>query len=467
MARRSLIERLNYLTRRQALKTIGLGTTALALAGCDVIVGPPPAGLSSLGKDPAPGRKTNIEIYSVFGGNDAGNWVKLATRYEQTHPDIGVKITYAPASSGGGQDNPKLFTAIAGNSSPDIGHLTPFSTPQWAELGIMTDLTPYLQRDGITQDMFFPIAWHDMNYKGRVWQVQWDADPNFPFFWNKDLFEKSGLDPNKPPQTIDEIDAYSQKINQRQGNNVTQIGLIPWNVYGFDNSMFTWGWAFGGDFYDAEKEVVTPDNEFNVQALEWMVQYAKSVGGASGVNLTPPNQSLPVFALGTVGMSPLVAVNARDTQSAEPNLHMGATLMPYQGPGATAPGSGAWFGGWSMFIPVGAKHPDEAWEFIKWVSISSEGTLAQWQTVGNPPAVKTTPVLDLMRNDPVMNPYYNVLVTAQHSRPAIPVGAFYATQFAQLVSDAVYGKMTPLQALRTVKQNTMQEWASFKREVGS
>jgi multiple sugar transport system substrate-binding protein len=199
MVRRSLHERLNFLTRRQAIKTIGLGTAALAFPGCSVMVGPPSAGLSSLGKDPAPGRKTVIEIYSVFGGNDAANWVKLAERYEQAHPDIGVKITYAPASTGGGQDNPKLFTAIAGNSSPDLAHLTPFGTPQWADLGIMTDLTPYLQRDGITEDIFFPSAWHDMNYKGRVWQVQWDADPNFPFFWNKDLFEKSGLDPNKPP----------------------------------------------------------------------------------------------------------------------------------------------------------------------------------------------------------------------------------------------------------------------------
>jgi maltose-binding protein MalE len=120
-----------------------------------------------------------------------------------------------------------------------------------------------------------------------------------------------------------------------------------------------------------------------------------------------------------------------------------------------------------MFIPRGAKHPDEAWEFIKWASTTPQGTLAQWQTVNFPPACKNTPVFNLMKKDPIMSPYYNVLIATQHSRPAIPVGAFYATQFEQIISDAVYGKLTPLQALRTVKANTMKEWDRFKREVGS
>ncbi|HEX4204820.1 MAG TPA: extracellular solute-binding protein [Ktedonobacteraceae bacterium] len=467
MARSSLNERLNYLTRRQAIKTMGLGATALALSGCNVIVGSAPTGLSSLGKDPAPGRKIVIEIYSVFGSTVAVGWNELAKRYEQVQPDVGVKITFAPAAGGGGDDNPKLFTSIAGNTPPDISDLTPFSTPQWAELGIMTDLTPYLQRDGITADMFFPISWHDMNYKGRIWQVQWDADPNFAFFWNKDLFEKVGLDPERPPQTIDEVDEYSQKINRSKGGNVTQIGMIPWSVYGFSNSIFTWGWAFGGEFYDPVKEEVTPDNEYVVKALEWMVKYAKSVGGADKVNVSPPNIQTNPFGAGTVGMAPMVVPDAKAIKAAEPNMHMGVTLLPYQRPGASQLGAGGWLGGWGMFIPRGAKHPDEAWEFIKWASTTPQGTLAQWQTVNFPPACKNTPVFNLMKKDPIMSPYYNVLIATQHSRPAIPVGAFYATQFEQIISDAVYGKLTPLQALRTVKANTMKEWDRFKREVGS
>jgi ABC-type glycerol-3-phosphate transport system substrate-binding protein len=148
-------------------------------------------------------------------------------------------------------------------------------------------------------------------------------------------------------------------------------------------------------------------------------------------------------------------------------MHMGAGLLPYQPPGATHPGAGAWIGGWSIFIPTGAKNPDAAWDFIKWLSVTDEGTKAQWETMGFPPAYRKAAVLQEIKNDPLRGPYYDVLVTAQHSRPSILVGAFYAAQLQQLVSDAVYGRVTPLQALRTVKQNTMNEWARFQRELGA
>jgi multiple sugar transport system substrate-binding protein len=457
----------HLLTRRNFLKTVGLGATAATLSSCSVTLESPALG-TSLGSDPALGRKTVLDLYNVFGGSDQLALEHLIRRYEQTQSDVGIKLTYAPASSGGGSDNPKLFTAIAANSPPDLAFLTPFSTPQWAELGIMTDLTPYLQRDGVTEDDFFPIPWHDMNYKGKVWQVQWDVDANFPFFWNKDLLAQAGLDPNAPPKTIAEVDQFSQKINRKASNgNVTRIGMIPWDTYGFDNSMFTWGWAFGGEFYDEAKQEVTPDNEYVVKALEWMVNYAKSVGGAVKVTVSPPGLTLPAFSTGNVAFSGLVASNYQTIRADSPNMHMGAGLLPYQPPGATQPGAGAWIGGWSIFIPTGAKNPDAAWDFIKWLSITDEGTKAQWQTMGFPPAYRKAAVLQEIKNDPLRGPYYDVLVTAKHSRPSILVGAFYTAQLQQLVSDAVYGRVTPLQALRTVKQNTMNEWNRFQRELGA
>jgi hypothetical protein len=58
-------------------------------------------------------------------------------------------------------------------------------------------------------------------------------------------------------------------------------------------------------------------------------------------------------------------------------------------------------------------------------------------------------------------------MAAQHSRPAIPVGAFYAAQLDQYVSNAIYGKSTALEAVKAVKANTMREWERFKREVVS
>ena len=139
----------------------------------------------------------------------------------------------------------------------------------------MTDLTDRYREAGLGQDDFFPPVWESIVYKDQIWQVQWDADPNFPFFWNKDLFEKSGLDPEKPPTTIEEVDEYSAKILKKSGANVTTIGMIPWDSYGYSNSLFTWGFAHGATFFDKEKEEVTPDSELSIKALEWIVNYAQ------------------------------------------------------------------------------------------------------------------------------------------------------------------------------------------------
>lgn len=455
-----------FLSRRMLLRA-GLSASLLPfLAGCSVTTGNPlsPTDIAQ-GKEAAPGRKTVLNLYSVFGSNEAIGWVKLAQRYEEAQSEVGIKITYSP-QAGSSSDNPKLFTAIAGDTPPDLAHLVPGMTPQWATLGVLTDLSQYMQASGLTRDDFWDAAWNDMNYQGKTWQVQWDADPNFPFFWNKNLFAEVGLDPEQAPQTVDEMSEYADRINKVEGGRITRIGLVPWDNYGLSNSLFTWGWSFGGEFYNPDAEEVTPDDEYVVKALEWIVKFANDLGGPDKISVSPPNLQFHPFTTGNIGMAPLVTPNLRDAQANFPEMEIGSGLIPYQGPGASAPGAGGWLGGWSIFIPRGARNPDAAWDFIRWVSATDEGTQAAWETVGFPPAYRKAPVLDTIKNDPLMAPYYDTLVTAQHSRPAIPVGAFYINQIEQYVGEALYKRLSPLDAMRTVKQNTMREWERFNRQLG-
>jgi ABC-type glycerol-3-phosphate transport system substrate-binding protein len=471
------------ITRRRFLQLAGTGAGALALGACGAPAGeavpttgptaaaaggptvaagaptPTPTPTPIPPREAAAGRKTVIELYSVFSGKEHAGWIKTAEAFEASQADIGVKITYSP----GHAENPKLLTAVAGGAAPDLAQMTPFSTPQYVELGVMTEITPYMQEAGLTQDQFFTPAWNDMNYQGKIWQMQWDADPNFPFFWNKQIFEDVGLDPDKPPKTIEEVDAYTAKINQTKGGRVTRIGIIPWDQYGFGNSLFTWGWAFGGEFYDPSKEEVTPDNDYVVKALEWMAASAKKVGGPEKVSVTPPNLQLHPFGAGNIGMSALVVPNYVDIKK-NAKFEIGTGLLPYAPPGAKAPGAGAWFGGWALFIPRGAKNPDAAFQFMKYVSATKEGTLQQYKTVGFPPAWKPSPALDQMKNDATLKPYYDVVTTAQHSRPAIPAGAFYFSELDRLVSEVVNGKKQAGAAMKEAKQRTMKEMERVKTQ---
>ncbi len=218
------------------------------------------------------------------------------------------------------------LTAVAGGIAPDMAMIVDFSTAQWVELGVMSDLTPYFDAAGLSGDDYWPAAWYLMNYKGKVWQMPFDVDPSFPIFWNKGIFEEVGLDPETGPVTIDDVDAFSQEINRIEDGVATRIGMIPWQTYGFGNSIYTWGWAFGGSFYDEANEEVTPDDEHIVASLQWMVDTAKAVGGPDQVSVTPPGLQVHYFGGGNVGMSPMVSVNFRDVKRYNPDLQIGQGL---------------------------------------------------------------------------------------------------------------------------------------------
>jgi multiple sugar transport system substrate-binding protein len=385
-----------------------------------------------------------------------------AEAYEEQNPDVGVEVVFSP----GHEDNPKLLTSIAGGQAPDLAMIVDFNTAQWAELGVMQPLTEYFNAAGLKGEDFWPAAWYLMEYKGEVWQMPFNIDPNFPLFWNKGLFEESGLDPEVGPTTIDDVNQMSEAINKIEDGKVTKIGIIPWGVYGYANSIYTWGWAFGGSFFDVGNEEVTPDDDYIIAALEWMTNYAQDLGGPDQIATTPPGLQGKSFNSGNEGMSPLVIHNYRDLDKYAPDIEVGQGLLPYQPPGASALGAGAWFSGWRHVIPVGAPHPDEAWEFTNWLCATPEGTEVNWDALDFVSGWLDAPVNERIRAFPGMEIYFQVLETATHAKDPLPVGGFYQTQLEEMTPEAVYGRMTPMEAMQEVKTRTVAEWDRFREQQG-
>ena len=66
------------------------------------------------------------------------------------------------------------------------------------------------------------------------------------------------MDPEKPPVTIDDITAAAKELDQVKDGRATQVGIIPWNQYGGANSILTWGYSYGGSFWEKGTNNVTP-----------------------------------------------------------------------------------------------------------------------------------------------------------------------------------------------------------------
>lgn len=145
---------------------------------------------------------------------------EIAKKYEA---ETGIKVNfelYAPSDA----YSQKVRAAAQGANLPDIfgvlGEKRDFAA--FINAGHILDLTPYMdENDGAWRSIFFDKALavnefpRDNSYgiKSGVYGVPIDI-MTIQMLYNKDLFKQLGLDPEKAPQTFDELLAIGQKIKK-------------------------------------------------------------------------------------------------------------------------------------------------------------------------------------------------------------------------------------------------------------
>jgi len=187
----------------------------------------------------------------------------------------------------------KLLVAIAGGNPPDVAGTYSFLIAAYADKGALLELSPRLERAGISRadylEHYFDLGVH----RGRVWALPATPVSN-ALHWNKRLFKEAGLDPETPPRTIEELDLFAEKttkweVTRPSGEKSIEIGYLPdvppsrkrliqvgfmpqepgWWSYG-------WGYYFGGMLVDGER--VTTATPENVRAYEWVSSYSRKLG---------------------------------------------------------------------------------------------------------------------------------------------------------------------------------------------
>lgn len=445
----------------------GGGATAPTTASADAAAEPTTSKLQApdpptpVTREATSGRATILEVWYPYGGAAAPKFEAYWKAFEDSHPDIGIKAVFAKNDL---STNAKLFTAIAGGKPPDVTWVDGPQVAEWAARGALEPLDELIAGAGISKDDFWEPSWNQCVYNGKTWALTYSSDPNFGFFWNKDIFKEVGLDPEKPPTTIAEMDQMAEKIAKVDGGRIDRLGFIPWTVYGSANSMVTWGWAFGGEFFDPATNKVTANDPKNVKALEWMVSFAKQYdptkisGFVAGFGTGEQNP----FYQQKFAMAPFGPWELSGLKQYAPNLKFGITFLP-TGPDGAAPKS-SWVGGWTVGIPKGAKNKEAAFEFVKWLTTSDEATGIAGETFTQFPGYKNAPVYEQFKADPQLKPFYDILVETRHQRPVMPAQAFYMGALASAVDEAVFGQKTAKQALDDATVNTQKELDRILKE---
>ncbi len=285
------------------------------------------------------------------GTNAAAHLIDL---WNSTHPDK-IELTTIPDN----QMVTKLATGVQAGEVPDLVSFDLIYMPDFMKAGFLVDLTADLKADpnyaGVAQ------AYKDIaTYEGKLYGAGFTPDVSI-LVWNKDLFKKAGLDPEKPPRTIGEIHEDAKKIRALGGDiyGFYFSGACPGcNIFTSSPMMV----AAGSKILPANANDAALTGEGVKDVLEAFKEMwtegliPKSAQADNGANFTSE------FMTGKIGVQGTGGFLLSELKKNAPNLDFGVTFLP----GAKEGQVSSFVGGDVVAIPMGSKHVPLAKKFVAW-----------------------------------------------------------------------------------------------------
>jgi ABC-type glycerol-3-phosphate transport system substrate-binding protein len=221
-------------------------------------------------------------------------------------------------------------------------------------------------------NVFFPTAIEALKIvDGKIWAFPYKAFmARCGLFYNSAMFQQAGIPLPTDDWTYDDIRQNAQRLTKRSGAEVDVWG--GGRHFGGDFSFMAITRAFGGDLYTPDGKKTLIGTEQSRQAISWWLdRYTKDRTVALNPGTPTPRtlfeQGKSAFAMGyNPGDRRLVANALNPT-----GVPWGLALMP-KGPAGRR-------GGAFFLTPTGmakiTKHPDEAWEFQRFLAEKETGVV--------------------------------------------------------------------------------------------
>lgn len=388
---------------------------------------------------------------SHTGAVDRAAIQKIAQTFNQRQNVYEVEVQFVPGAE---TDIARLMTAVAGGTGPDVYMLDRFTVAQRAAAGVLTDLTPFIQADGWNaQADYLPYAWAEVLHDGRIWALPFDTDAR-ALWYRKDHFIEAGLDPERPPDTIPALDQAVDKLTQRRGARIIRLGLLPWAFQGWH---YTWGWAFGGEFYDPEARRLTVNDPRIVESFAWQKSYSDKYGiqALQSFSSAFGQEAQDPFIAGQLSMAVDGDWRIATMRTFGPTVNYGIGRIP------TKPGVApvTWAGGWSLVVPKGARNPRGGYEFAKFMA-GPEGQRIYSIETAHMPTHMALQGMPELRAD-TAHAFFVALLPTAKSRPPLPVGALLWDELTAARDYVINGQKTPQQALNDVIARVQPELDKF------
>ena len=452
---------------------------ALGVLGCLallVFLWPSPAGSPAEREALREGR-TIIVYWDRHSGHEHQSRANLMQEYNETQGKIdGVYVR--PLPIGYNVLMEKMLTSIAAGSPPDICSIDSGILAQLVAQGCFSPLSEFMDSEPeLHEDAFLPHVWKMVQFRGYdavrkdwvedVWGIPTTTD-TYCLLWNKDAFRQAGLDPDRPPKTLEELEDYAAKLTVRGTAGGDRFGFVPW--FPWDLSHM-WGGLFGGQWFDDQTGLAVCAGDPGVIAsFAWQRRFATDPNTKAQLPIaTDPTKTQSFermgayqssnnpFYTGKVAMLTEGEWQVTYIKKYAPDLDWGVAPIPQPegvepmayGPPCVADS-----------VPLGAPHREAALKFLKWFyTTRPDGRPSPAsdynEAIHNIPPRRAEALQERFINDPKFRVFVNELL----DRRVIPTPVFAETQFFmdEISSNREYVvryQKTPEQAARDVQART-------------
>jgi multiple sugar transport system substrate-binding protein len=268
----------------------------------------------------------------------------------------------------------------AGVKDHDVMLSSPQLMAQHGLVGDLADLSAYVKRDFSKAELAefnWASIWDKGDVNGKKLGIPLGVHTR-ALVYNKEMFVKAGLDPNKPPKTLQELVDMAQKV-QKSARDGGQSDVYGLGMY-FGPSRATIElffapliWEFGGDIWDAKTKKASFASASGVKAAQFCKDLIKKykVTPETVVTGTYDSAIRDAFVNGEIGIAWGMGsywINILEEKGFAKGVFppspegradkVGIALLPFT-KGATFNNS------WDVSVYSKSEHKDLAWKFIQ------------------------------------------------------------------------------------------------------
>jgi multiple sugar transport system substrate-binding protein len=309
-----------------------------------------------------------IEYWQYFFDARVDAMNRLIQQFEAENPDVRVihnsDIPYA-------EFRDKIAASAPAGVGPDVATLFYGWVPAWVDAGYLVPLPEDEFPASMIETDFSPMVAND-KFEGKYWAIP-TAVRTLALFWNKDLFEAAGLDPERPPENLDEFLEYAQQLTEvdSAGNIVVEgfAPALPGQAHHWFREVLLR--QYGRVPYSDDNKTVTWNSPEGCQAFTWLIEFETIHKTGSNDLFEDATQAFlqgksalhidGSFRLGTI------ARNA-------PDLNFGVTELPIGPNGERHTFGSYWTHGLTQKAAAEPRRREAAIRFLKFITQPDSGT---------------------------------------------------------------------------------------------